>query len=158
MCWSLDAPHESWRACQINNITPSEEENIFNHGRMPWGILPLSWVVVHDQSEGESLFSETRWQPEWVGGFLCNIVWGLRDNLHCQGPEAEWGWQCLGCPRSLWQKLHSHAYTCAMVCSFVSFTYYLISLRRQIAKKIRLWRCLFCIIRFPLTVDNSDMN
>jgi hypothetical protein len=23
------------------------------------------------------------------------------------------------------QKLHSHAYTCAVVCSFVSFTYYL---------------------------------
>jgi hypothetical protein len=36
------------------------------------------------------------------------------------------------------QKLHSHAYTCAMVCSFVSFTYYLIYLRRWIAKKIRL--------------------
>jgi uncharacterized membrane protein len=43
----------------------------------------------------------------------------------------------------LWQKLHSHAYTHAMVCSFVSFTYYLIYLRRQIAKKIRLWCCLF---------------
>jgi hypothetical protein len=42
-----------------------------------------------------------------------------------------------------WQKLHSHAYTHAMVCSFVSFTYYLIYLRRWIAKKIRLWRCLF---------------
>jgi hypothetical protein len=41
-----------------------------------------------------------------------------------------------------WQKLHSHAYTRAMVCSFVSFTYYLIYLRRQITKKIRLWRCL----------------
>jgi hypothetical protein len=41
-----------------------------------------------------------------------------------------------------WQKLHSHAYTRAMVCSFVSFTYYLIYLRRWIAKKIRLWRCL----------------
>jgi hypothetical protein len=41
-----------------------------------------------------------------------------------------------------WQKLHSHAYTHAMVCSFVSFTYYLIYLRRWIAKKIRLWRCL----------------
>jgi hypothetical protein len=42
-----------------------------------------------------------------------------------------------------WQKLHSHAYTRAMVCSFVSFTHYLIYLRRRIAKKIRLWRCLF---------------
>jgi hypothetical protein len=42
-----------------------------------------------------------------------------------------------------WQKLHSHAYTCATVCSFVSLTHYLIYLRRQIAKKIRLWRCLF---------------
>jgi hypothetical protein len=41
-----------------------------------------------------------------------------------------------------WQKLHSHAYTRAMVCSFVSFTYYLIYLRRQIAKKIHLWHCL----------------
>jgi hypothetical protein len=41
-----------------------------------------------------------------------------------------------------WQKLHSHAYTHAMVCSFVSFTYYLIYLRRWIAKKILLWRCL----------------
>jgi hypothetical protein len=41
-----------------------------------------------------------------------------------------------------WQKLHSHAYTHATVCSFGSFTYYLIYLRRQIAKKIRLWRCL----------------
>jgi hypothetical protein len=41
-----------------------------------------------------------------------------------------------------WQKLHSHAYTCATVCSFVSFTYYRIYLRRQIAKKIRLWCCL----------------
>jgi hypothetical protein len=29
-----------------------------------------------------------------------------------------------------------------MVCSFVSFTYYLICLRRWIAKKIRLWHCL----------------
>jgi hypothetical protein len=36
------------------------------------------------------------------------------------------------------QKSHSHAYTCAMVCSFVSFTHYLIYLRRQIAKKILL--------------------
>jgi hypothetical protein len=27
-----------------------------------------------------------------------------------------------------WQKLHSHAYTCATVCSFVSFTHYLIYL------------------------------
>jgi hypothetical protein len=43
----------------------------------------------------------------------------------------------------LWQKLHSHAYTHAMVCSFVSFPYYPIYLRRQIAKKIRLWHCLF---------------
>jgi hypothetical protein len=42
-----------------------------------------------------------------------------------------------------WQKLHSHAHTCAMVCSFVSFTYYLIYLRRRIAKKICLWHCLF---------------
>jgi hypothetical protein len=41
-----------------------------------------------------------------------------------------------------WQKLHSHAYTHAMVCSFVSFTHYLIYLRRQIAKKICLWCCL----------------
>jgi ABC-type thiamine transport system substrate-binding protein len=41
-----------------------------------------------------------------------------------------------------WQKLHSHAYTRAMVCSFASFTHYLIYLRRQSAKKIRLWRCL----------------
>jgi hypothetical protein len=41
-----------------------------------------------------------------------------------------------------WQKLHSHAYTRATVCSFVSFTYYLIYLRRWIAKKICLWRCL----------------
>jgi hypothetical protein len=44
-----------------------------------------------------------------------------------------------------WQKLHSHAYTCAMVCSIVSFTYYLIYLRRWIAQKIRLWRCLFAL-------------
>jgi hypothetical protein len=36
------------------------------------------------------------------------------------------------------QKLHSHAYTHVTVCSFVSFTYYLIYLRRWIAKKIRL--------------------
>jgi hypothetical protein len=42
-----------------------------------------------------------------------------------------------------WQKLHSHAYTRAMACSFVSFTHYLIYLRRRIAKKIQLWRCLF---------------
>jgi hypothetical protein len=42
-----------------------------------------------------------------------------------------------------WQKLHSHAYTCMTVCSFVSFNHYLIYLRRQIAKKIRLWCCLF---------------
>jgi hypothetical protein len=56
-----------------------------------------------------------------------------------------------------WQKLHSHAYTHATVCSFVSFTYYLIYLRRWIARKIRLWRCLF-IICFRLTVVNSDMN
>jgi hypothetical protein len=41
-----------------------------------------------------------------------------------------------------WQKLHSHVYTRATVCSFVSFTHYLIYLRRQIAKKIRLWHCL----------------
>jgi hypothetical protein len=41
-----------------------------------------------------------------------------------------------------WQKLHSHAYTCAMVCSFVSFTYYLVYLRRWIAKKIRFRHCL----------------
>jgi hypothetical protein len=33
---------------------------------------------------------------------------------------------------------NSHAYTCAMVCSYVSFTYYQIYLRRWIAKKIRL--------------------
>jgi hypothetical protein len=37
-----------------------------------------------------------------------------------------------------WQKLHSHAYTRATVCSFISFTHYLIYLRRWIAKKIRL--------------------
>jgi hypothetical protein len=55
------------------------------------------------------------------------------------------------------QKLQSHVYTRAMVCSFVSFIHYLIYLRRQIAKKICLWFA-FCIIRFPLTVDNSDMN
>jgi uncharacterized membrane protein len=42
-----------------------------------------------------------------------------------------------------WQKLHSHAYTRATVCSFVSFTHYLIYLRRWIAKKIRFWCCLF---------------
>jgi hypothetical protein len=42
-----------------------------------------------------------------------------------------------------WQKLHSHVYTRAMVCSFVSFTHYLIYLRRWIAKKICLWCCLF---------------
>jgi hypothetical protein len=42
-----------------------------------------------------------------------------------------------------WQKLHSHAYTHAMVCSFVRFTFYPIYLRRWIAKKIRLWCCLF---------------
>jgi hypothetical protein len=42
-----------------------------------------------------------------------------------------------------WQKLHSHVYTHVTVCSFVSFTYYLIYLRRWIAKKIRLWCCLF---------------
>jgi hypothetical protein len=41
-----------------------------------------------------------------------------------------------------WQKLHSHTYTRATVCSFVSFTHYLIYLRRRIVKKIRLWRCL----------------
>jgi hypothetical protein len=41
-----------------------------------------------------------------------------------------------------WQKLHSHAHTCATVCSFLSFTYYLIYLRRWIAKKIHLWHCL----------------
>jgi hypothetical protein len=29
-----------------------------------------------------------------------------------------------------------------MVCSFVSFTYYLSYLRRWIAMKIRLWHCL----------------
>jgi hypothetical protein len=45
--------------------------------------------------------------------------------------------------KSLWQKLHSHAYTRAMVCSFVIFTHYLIYLSRRIAKKIRLWHCLF---------------
>jgi hypothetical protein len=44
-----------------------------------------------------------------------------------------------------WQTLHSHAYTHATVCSFVSFTHYLIYLRRQSAKKIRLWRCLFAL-------------
>jgi hypothetical protein len=43
---------------------------------------------------------------------------------------------------SPWQKLHSHAYTHATVCSFVSFTYYLSYLRRWIAKKIHLWCCL----------------
>jgi hypothetical protein len=43
---------------------------------------------------------------------------------------------------ALWQKLHSHAYTHATVCSFVSFTHYLIYLRRWSAKKIRLWHCL----------------
>jgi hypothetical protein len=42
-----------------------------------------------------------------------------------------------------WQKLHSHAYTHVMVYSFVSSTHYLIYLRRWIAKKIRLWHCLF---------------
>jgi hypothetical protein len=48
-----------------------------------------------------------------------------------------------------WQKLHSHAYTPATVCSFVSFTYYLIYLRRWIAKKIRLWHCLLhCLFPF----------
>jgi hypothetical protein len=48
------------------------------------------------------------------------------------------------CPSldSRWQKLHSHAYTRVTVCSFVSFTYYLSYLRRWIATKIRLWRCL----------------
>jgi hypothetical protein len=42
-----------------------------------------------------------------------------------------------------WQKLHSHVYTRATVCSFVSFTYYLSYSRRWITTKIRLWRCLF---------------
>jgi hypothetical protein len=44
-----------------------------------------------------------------------------------------------------------------MVCSFVSFTYYLIykgdGLQRSHASDVA-----FCIVRFPLTVDNSDMN
>jgi hypothetical protein len=44
-----------------------------------------------------------------------------------------------------WQKLHSHVYTRATVCSLVSFTHYLIYLRRQIAKKICLWRCHFAL-------------
>jgi hypothetical protein len=42
-----------------------------------------------------------------------------------------------------WQKFHSHAYTRAMVCSFVSLTFYLSYLRRWIATKICLWHCLF---------------
>jgi hypothetical protein len=42
----------------------------------------------------------------------------------------------------MWQKLHSHADTRTTVCSFVSFTHYLIYLRRRSAKKICLWRCL----------------
>jgi hypothetical protein len=44
-----------------------------------------------------------------------------------------------------WQKFHSHVYTRMTVCSFVSFTHYLIYLRRQIAKKICPWRCLFAL-------------
>jgi hypothetical protein len=53
-------------------------------------------------------------------------------NFHSNRPQADG--EC--------QKLHSHAYTCATVCSFVSFTHYLIYLKRQIAKKIHLWCCL----------------
>jgi hypothetical protein len=51
-------------------------------------------------------------------------------------------WHVWSTCEKVWQKLHSHAYTCATVPSFVSFTYYLIYLRRWIAKKIHLWRCL----------------
>jgi hypothetical protein len=59
---------------------------------------------------------------------------------------------------SCWQKLHSHAYTHAMVCSFVSFTRYLIYLRRWIAKKIHLWCCLFASFVSLSQLINSDMN
>jgi hypothetical protein len=39
----------------------------------------------------------------------------------------------------------------------VSFTYYLIYLRRWIQRRYAS-DVAFCIIRLPLTVDNSDMN
>jgi uncharacterized membrane protein len=64
--------------------------------------------------------------------------------FHFSSLEVWWTCQTgMDCNRLLcWQQLHSHAYTRAMVCSFVSFNYYLIYLRRQIAKKICLWCCL----------------
>jgi hypothetical protein len=56
-----------------------------------------------------------------------------------------------------WQKLHSHAYTCAMVCSFVSFT--LPNLLEEMdCKEDTPLTLPFCIVCFLLTVDNSDMN
>jgi uncharacterized membrane protein len=80
---------------------------------------------------------------------MCVNDYGIkRKVISTQNPQAnaiiERAHQTLGnLIRSFWQKLHSHAYTHAMVCSFVSFTHYLIYLRRWIAKKIHLWRCLF---------------
>jgi hypothetical protein len=40
--------------------------------------------------------------------------------------HLEWVKRMVGYLSKFWQKLHSHAYTRAMVCSFVSFTHYLI--------------------------------
>jgi hypothetical protein len=74
-----------------------------------------------------------------IGHFIKN--W--QEKSHFWKPGKASSWYVVWKGSLLWQKSHSHAYTCAMVCSFVSFTHYLIYLRRQIAKKICLWRCLF---------------
>jgi hypothetical protein len=75
--------------------------------------------------------------PGWSHFVCCSCHW-----RHGQG------WTC-------WQKLHSHAYTRATVCSFVSFTHFTYGdgLQRRYASDVA-----FCIIHFPLTVDNSDMS
>jgi hypothetical protein len=57
-----------------------------------------------------------------------------------------------------WQKLHSHACTRVTVCSFVSallITWFTWGdgLQRRYASDVA-----FCIVHFPLTVDNGDMN
>ena len=101
-CWSLDAPHESWRACQINNITPSEEENIFNHmGECLEAFCPgheLLYMINQRVSHCFLRLGDSLNELEASSVKLCE---DLEIDLHCQGPEAEWGQQCLGCPRSL---------------------------------------------------------
>jgi hypothetical protein len=92
-----------------------------------------TWQCNHNGGNDGS-GSRARNQRSWLSQQLLCAPWSRSPATFHFKAKRNW---------RLWQKLHSHVYTHATVCSFVSFTHYLIYLRRWIAKKICLWHCLF---------------